>query len=59
MAIHVDRLGLDDELLVAQFLLEHTVRILNVAGNAEQTAPGIGELTEKFLLPIFTCAVDK
>lgn len=32
------------------FLVENNVRILNVAGNSERTAPGIGAIVENFLM---------
>jgi hypothetical protein len=35
------------------FLITHDVRVLNVAGNSEQTSPGIGSVAEKFLLSVF------
>ena len=33
-----------------EFLAENRVRVLNVAGNSERSAPGIGALVEEFLL---------
>jgi hypothetical protein len=36
------------------FLLRHNVRVLNVAGNSEETSPGIGTLAERFLIRVFT-----
>ena len=36
--------------LLRAFLIAHNVSILNVAGNTEQTAPGIGVLVEAFLV---------
>jgi hypothetical protein len=32
------------------FLEQHSVRVLNVAGNSEQTSPGIGAIAEEFLI---------
>lgn len=39
----------DEETLV-DFLIQNSVRVLNVAGNSEKTAPRIGAIVEKFLL---------
>jgi len=36
--------------LFREFLIEHQVHILNVAGNTEEHAPGIGAAVEAFLL---------
>jgi hypothetical protein len=36
-----------------RWLIEKEVRVLNVAGNAEQTAPGIGDTAERFLTAVF------
>jgi Circularly permutated YpsA SLOG family len=35
--------------VVAEWLLENRVRILNVAGNAERSAPGIEEFVDEYL----------
>lgn len=32
------------------FLRDHRVEVLNIAGNSEVTAPGIGEIAERFLI---------
>lgn len=53
--IRVEHLYSDPHFLVAipeliLFLAHHRVRILNVAGNSEQTAPGIGQAAEYFLI---------
>jgi hypothetical protein len=39
---------------VREWLVEHTIRTLNVAGPRESTLPGIGESARRFLLGIFT-----
>ncbi len=36
----------------AQFLIDHSVVVLNVAGNSEQAAPGIGAVVENFLVSV-------
>jgi putative molybdenum carrier protein len=38
---------------VAAWIVATRVLVLNVAGNSEQTAPGIGLVVEKFLLRVF------
>jgi hypothetical protein len=38
---------------VVEWLVRNKVRVLNVAGNAERTAPGIGVLTTAFLTEVF------
>jgi hypothetical protein len=48
--IHVDNLPSPAD--VARWLHDHQVRVLNVTGNPEHTAPRIGELTERFLLRV-------
>lgn len=35
------------------FLQRYNVRALNVAGNSEQTSPGIGAVAEEFLVAVF------
>ena len=40
----------DSILLLVEFLKRHKVRILNVAGNSEKTAPGLGLVAEEFLV---------
>lgn len=34
------------------FLEKHNIKILNVAGNSEQTSPGIGRIAEEFLCDV-------
>jgi hypothetical protein len=49
-------LGYLDETAVMRlvaFLNHFEIRILNVAGNSEQTSPGIGKLAEDFLVRVF------
>ncbi len=36
--------------ILYRFLTKHKVKILNIAGNAEQTAPGISKVAEDFLV---------
>lgn len=36
------------------WLVENQIKILNVAGNRESTHPGVGELTEKYLLELLS-----
>lgn len=38
---------------IAEWLVENNVRVLNVAGNRESKAPGIGKLVEKYLAAVF------
>ena len=38
-----------------EFLWDNRVRVLNVAGNAERTAPGIGMAVEAFLVSALGC----
>lgn len=38
---------------VVDFINEHNVRILNVAGNSEKTCPGITTLAYNFLIEVF------
>ncbi len=51
--VHVDRIGqggaVEGERL-REFLKSKAVRVLNVAGNSEQTSPGIGAIAEEFLV---------
>lgn len=49
--VRLDRLASIGPDLLA-FLRVHNVRILNVAGNAEETAPGIGAVAENFLVRV-------
>jgi hypothetical protein len=42
-------LGLSAPDFLRDFLVRHRVRVLNVAGNSEGTAPGIGAASERFL----------
>jgi len=41
---------------VADWLREHRVRILNVAGNTERNAPGIEKIVADYLAVVFGCA---
>jgi len=41
---------LEARLALRAFLEQHSVRVLNVAGNSEQTSPGIGAIAEEFLI---------
>lgn len=36
------------------FLVENGIYVLNVAGNSERTAPGIGEIAEEFLMKVLS-----
>jgi hypothetical protein len=38
---------------VAEWIVENKVRVLNVAGNRESRAPGIGDRIERFLADVF------
>lgn len=38
---------------VVQWIKENNIRTLNVAGNSERTAPGIGQVVENFLDQVF------
>jgi hypothetical protein len=42
-----------DPALVAQWIIRHGIQVLNVAGNSEQTAPGISEIVRPFLVQTF------
>lgn len=53
--IHASHLGGGPRVLrqcehLRNWLRHHNVQVLNVAGNSEETAPGIGALAEEFLL---------
>lgn len=39
---------------VADWIVERKIVVLNVAGNSELTAPGIGAVAERFLSEVFT-----
>ena len=39
---------------ILRFLRDENVRVLNVAGNSEQTSPGIGDVAEELLRDVFT-----
>lgn len=43
-------LGDNVEKMLVRFLVEHSVKILNVAGNSNTTCAGIDEIAERFLL---------
>lgn len=46
---HIDvKRGVTPEKVLV-WLIENNIRVLNVAGNSERTAPGIGKITENFL----------
>ena len=45
------------ERTVLDWLVTHSIRILNVAGPSESTTPGVGKLTYDFLYPIFQKSV--
>lgn len=47
--LHVDHLIHGHHELL-RFITDHNVRVLNIAGNSEKTAPGIGALVERFLV---------
>jgi uncharacterized protein YkuJ len=53
MSFDVDVLGSTTPAQLADWIRENTIRILNVAGNSEKTAPGIEEFTVAFLLETF------
>ena len=38
---------------VLSWLKSHDIKVLNIAGNSEQTAPGIGEFVFNYLLGVF------
>lgn len=48
----------ETSLLIIDWLITNNIRTLNVAGNSEQTAPGIGEVVEKFLVTVFKHAIS-
>lgn len=39
---------------VADWILDHKIKTLNVAGNSERTCPGIGDYAFKYLVEIFS-----
>jgi Circularly permutated YpsA SLOG family len=47
------RTGITRSSRVAEWIVEHEVRMLNVAGNRESRAPGIGDRVERFLADMF------
>lgn len=40
--------------IVLSWIKDHDIKILNIAGNSEQTAPGIGDFVCRYLTEIFT-----
>lgn len=49
--VHVDSLPPVAE--VVGWIKTNNIQVLNIAGNSEQTAPGIGEIVTSFLLSVF------
>jgi hypothetical protein len=43
-----------DKQEVLSWLKEHDIKILNIAGNSEETAPGIGDFVFKYLMGVFS-----
>lgn len=43
-----------DHSKIVEWILENNIQILNVAGNAEQTAPGIEAFVKEYLLEVFS-----
>lgn len=43
-----------DKEKVLAWLKEHNIEILNIAGNSEETAPGIGEFVFQYLVDVFS-----
>ena len=51
--VHVDWIRLHEAVArgsFVKFLVDNKVKVLNVAGNSEETAPGIGRAVEEFLV---------
>lgn len=46
-------------LILANFIEEHQIKVLNIAGNSERTAPGIYNTAYYFLLRFFALRVAK
>lgn len=44
--------------LVARWILDNNIKVLNVAGNSERTSPGIARFTVDFLLSVFELLRD-
>lgn len=42
-----------DKQEVLSWLIKHDIKILNIAGNSEQTAPGIGQFVFEYLCGVF------
>lgn len=42
-----------DKSIVINWLKENNIKILNVAGNSEQTSPGIGKIVYNYLIDLF------
>lgn len=49
----VDVLGSTQPEELVSWIMENKIRVLNVAGNSEKSAPGIGEFVRLFLLDTF------
>ncbi len=45
--------GLDDTKFVLQWINDNNIKVLNIAGNSEQTSPGIYKITYEFLMKLF------
>jgi len=43
---------------IVRWIVEKNIVVLNVAGNSERTAPGIGAFAEKYLASLFVCLRD-
>jgi len=43
-----------DKQEVLSWLKEHDIKTLNIAGNSEETAPGIGDFVFKYLMGVFS-----
>lgn len=50
--VHID--DLPDRESVLSWIKQHDIKVLNVAGNSEETAPGIGELVFEYLKDVFS-----
>lgn len=51
--VHVHRK--QEQERVAEWILEHNIRSLNVAGNRESKCPGLHEYTVNYLLEVYKC----
>lgn len=50
---------LPDPEIVVDWIRQHDIKVLNIAGNSEETAPGIGDIVFDYLLGVFKLVAEK